>query len=71
MSLNPRISRWADQVVWLVGASSGIGRATAERLHDAGATVVVSARNATTLAQFAQDGNAVLFLSNSFIRNQT
>jgi NAD(P)-dependent dehydrogenase (short-subunit alcohol dehydrogenase family) len=54
MSLNPRIGNWAGQVVWLVGASTGIGRATAKRLHDAGAQVVVSARNATALAQFAQ-----------------
>jgi NAD(P)-dependent dehydrogenase (short-subunit alcohol dehydrogenase family) len=54
MALNPRITHWNDRVVWLVGASTGIGRATAERLHDAGATVVVSARNATALAQFAQ-----------------
>ena len=53
MSLNPRIGDWADQVVWLVGASTGIGRATAERLHAAGATVVVSARNAATLATFS------------------
>jgi NAD(P)-dependent dehydrogenase (short-subunit alcohol dehydrogenase family) len=54
MSLNPRIGRWTDQVVWLVGASTGIGRATAERLHNAGATVVVSARNEATLATFTQ-----------------
>jgi NAD(P)-dependent dehydrogenase (short-subunit alcohol dehydrogenase family) len=54
MTLNPRIGSWAGQVVWLVGASTGIGRATAMRLHDAGAQVVVSARNATALAQFAQ-----------------
>jgi NAD(P)-dependent dehydrogenase (short-subunit alcohol dehydrogenase family) len=45
MSLNPRIRRWQDQVVWIVGASTGIGRATAERLLDAGAQVIVSARS--------------------------
>ena len=52
MSLNPRITGWTGQVVWLVGASTGIGRATAEHLHTAGATVIVSARNAAALAQF-------------------
>jgi NAD(P)-dependent dehydrogenase (short-subunit alcohol dehydrogenase family) len=55
MPLNPRIADWTGKVCWLVGASSGIGRATAARLHDAGATVVVSARNAAALAAFEQD----------------
>jgi len=54
MSLNPPIADWKGKVCWLVGASTGIGRATAERLHDAGAVVVVSSRNAETLAQFAK-----------------
>lgn len=54
MPLNPRIQRWSGQVVWLVGASTGIGRATAELLHARGATVIVSARNAQAIEAFAQ-----------------
>jgi NAD(P)-dependent dehydrogenase (short-subunit alcohol dehydrogenase family) len=46
MPLNPRVTDWKGRVCWLVGASTGIGRATAARLHAAGATVVVSARKA-------------------------
>jgi NAD(P)-dependent dehydrogenase (short-subunit alcohol dehydrogenase family) len=52
MSLNPRILDWNDRVVWLVGASSGIGRATASLLHARGAKVVVSARNGLALQAF-------------------
>ena len=52
MSLNPRITRWAGRTVWLVGASSGIGRATAEALHAQGARVVVSARSRDKLDEF-------------------
>lgn len=40
MSLNPRIHYWQGRRVWLVGASSGIGRATAALLHARGAQVV-------------------------------
>jgi len=53
VALNPPITDWTRQVVWLVGASSGIGRATAEHLHALGARVVVSARNAAALDAFA------------------
>jgi len=52
MSLNPRIQSWSGRTAWLVGASSGIGRATAERLHERGARVIVSARHATALDEF-------------------
>ena len=52
MSLNPGIASWHGKTVWLVGASTGIGRATASALHAAGARVVVSARNGQALAEF-------------------
>jgi NAD(P)-dependent dehydrogenase (short-subunit alcohol dehydrogenase family) len=52
MSLNPRISDWTGKVVWLVGASTGIGRATAALLQARGARVVVSARGAAALDEF-------------------
>lgn len=45
--------QWHDRTVWLVGASSGIGRATASALHARGAKVVVSARNVSALDEFA------------------
>ena len=51
--MNTPIKDWAGKVVWLLGASSGIGRATAELLHAKGATVVVSARNQAALDTFA------------------
>lgn len=54
MPLNPKIDRWQGRVVWLVGASSGIGRAIAERLHAQGAQVIVSARSASALAAFVE-----------------
>ena len=55
MSLNPRITGWRGQQVWLVGASTGIGRATASRLHGLGASVTVSARGAAALDSFCAE----------------
>jgi len=51
MSNNSPLTDWRGKSVWLVGASSGIGRATAHALHAQGAKVFVSARN-----QLALDG---------------
>ena len=55
MALNPRITDWRGQHVWLVGASTGIGRATAARLHQLGAQVTVSARGAEALDAFVAE----------------
>ena len=52
MSLNPPIPTWQGRRVWLVGASTGIGLALAERLYAQGASVMVSARNVETLKEF-------------------
>jgi NAD(P)-dependent dehydrogenase (short-subunit alcohol dehydrogenase family) len=52
MSLNPRVKNWAGRRVWLVGASSGIGRATAHALHSQRAQVIVSARDQAALDDF-------------------
>lgn len=59
MALNPRIASWTGRRVWIVGASSGIGAATAALLIGRGARVAVSARSAQALHErFA--GNALI-----------
>jgi NAD(P)-dependent dehydrogenase (short-subunit alcohol dehydrogenase family) len=55
MSLNPQIPSWTGRRVWLLGASSGIGRATASALHAQGAQVTLSARSAPSLADFVAE----------------
>jgi NAD(P)-dependent dehydrogenase (short-subunit alcohol dehydrogenase family) len=50
--LNPPLRDWRGKTVWIVGASSGIGQATASALHGLGARVVVSARKQPDLRDF-------------------
>jgi NAD(P)-dependent dehydrogenase (short-subunit alcohol dehydrogenase family) len=53
-ALNPPITDWRGKTVWIVGASSGIGQATAAALHGLGARVIVSARQGRALDAFVQ-----------------
>lgn len=55
MSHNLPIRDWRGKTVWLVGASTGIGRATAHALHVQGAKVIVSARSQAALDTFAAE----------------
>lgn len=50
--MNPPITDWRGLRVWMVGASSGIGEATASALHARGAQVMVSARSREALDRF-------------------
>ncbi|MBC5765237.1 SDR family NAD(P)-dependent oxidoreductase [Ramlibacter albus] len=56
MKLNPSLAPWRGKRVWIVGASTGIGRAVAEALMARGAHVTVSARNERELRSFAAPG---------------
>jgi meso-butanediol dehydrogenase/(S,S)-butanediol dehydrogenase/diacetyl reductase len=47
------VKRFADKVVLLTGAASGIGRATAERLAEEGATLAITDVNADGLEETA------------------
>jgi short-subunit dehydrogenase len=49
MSLNTRTEHWQDHRVWIIGASTGIGKALALALIARGAKVAISARNADAL----------------------
>jgi len=59
MSLNPQLADWHGQRVWLIGASSGIGEATARLLMARGAQVALTSRNRETLTALA-DGSALV-----------
>lgn len=50
MSLNQKITNWNGQVVWISGASTGIGLSLAAQLLQSGATVILTARQVDNLA---------------------
>jgi NADP-dependent 3-hydroxy acid dehydrogenase YdfG len=52
MALNQKITDWQNKVVWISGASSGIGVSLAEVLLQRGAKVILSARHVENLAEF-------------------
>jgi NAD(P)-dependent dehydrogenase (short-subunit alcohol dehydrogenase family) len=59
-SLNPPITDWSKQRVWIIGASTGIGKALADDLLARGARVAVSARRAQVLDEaFASKTSAL------------
>ena len=63
MPLNPPIPDWSGRRVWMIGASSGIGEATARALLGRGARVALSARSRPpleALARTAPDRSLVL-----------
>ncbi len=64
MPANLPIDDWRGKTAWLVGASTGIGRATAAHLHSLGARVIVSARTLSALEGFvaAHPGSEALAL---------
>ncbi|RCS57133.1 SDR family NAD(P)-dependent oxidoreductase [Parvibium lacunae] len=51
--MNPKIQTWQGRRVWLIGASTGIGAATAQQLLALGARVALSARSEDKLAALA------------------
>ncbi len=52
---NPRLRQWSGLRVWVVGGSTGIGRATALALAARGAQVMVSARGTAALDALAAE----------------
>lgn len=61
------MSTFADQIVFITGAGSGIGRSTAMAFAKAGATVVIAEINEAsgyeTVKQIEQSGNKALFIA--------
>lgn len=66
MAMNPDLPAWPDCNVWVIGASTGIGAATARSLLAAGARVALSARSADKLAAVAAANGRALLLPLDF-----
>ena len=61
--MNEKISNWSGRHVWIIGASDGIGAATAALLLARGATVALSARRQQQLDQLCQGQPRALALA--------
>jgi NAD(P)-dependent dehydrogenase (short-subunit alcohol dehydrogenase family) len=55
MSMNPPVADWRGRHVWIIGASTGIGAATARLLLARGAHVMLSARRQAVLDALLDD----------------
>jgi len=64
--LNPPLPAWPAARVWIIGASTGIGAATATALLAQGARVALSARSADKLADVAGNAAAAVVLPLDF-----
>lgn len=49
--MNRKITNWKNKNIWLIGCSTGIGKALALRLLELGAQVTLSSRKGTLLAE--------------------
>ncbi len=61
-SLNPAVIDWRGERIWVIGASSGIGAATAQLLLERGARVALSARKRDRLEAVAGTHTGALIL---------
>ena len=44
---------WSNKRYWIVGASEGLGQALAQKMSDAGASLILTARNEARLNEIA------------------